>query len=151
MLEDEWLAGTQCGSARGQARRYATLTAAYRGIGIQSAVARLLAMLVLRRLAPAVERANLLRVFCGSEPRGRGNWHDDGLYRAATVGFRRELAGLADATDTHYAGDPLPRTRVDPKRNIHTAPRGWVFRVKARIICPFPWLAGCLGAGNGGG
>ena len=38
----------------------ATLTGAYRGIGIQSAVARLLAMLVLRRLAPAVEHANLL-------------------------------------------------------------------------------------------
>jgi len=38
----------------------ATLPSAHRGIGIQSAVARLLAMLVLRRLAPAVEHARLL-------------------------------------------------------------------------------------------
>jgi endonuclease/exonuclease/phosphatase family metal-dependent hydrolase len=38
----------------------ATLPTAYRGIGIQSAVARLLAMLVLRRLAPAAEQAGLL-------------------------------------------------------------------------------------------
>jgi hypothetical protein len=38
----------------------ATLTGAYRGIGIQTALARLLAMLVLQRLAPAVERAGLL-------------------------------------------------------------------------------------------
>ena len=38
----------------------ATVPSAYRGIGIQSAAARLLAMLVLRRLAPAVEHARLL-------------------------------------------------------------------------------------------
>ncbi len=42
--------------------------------------------------APRRRRAARLTFFffCGSEPRGRGNWHDDGLYRAATV--RQPLA-----------------------------------------------------------
>ncbi len=26
------------------------------------------------------QEAPALLIFCGSEPRGRGNWHDDGLY-----------------------------------------------------------------------
>lgn len=38
-----------------------TLPSAYRGIGIQQAVARLLAMMLLQRVAPAVEFAGLLR------------------------------------------------------------------------------------------
>jgi hypothetical protein len=65
MLEDEFataLASWHTVRLRPVAKKGgdATLPGAYRGIGIQSAVARLLAMLVLRRLAPAVEQANLL-------------------------------------------------------------------------------------------
>jgi hypothetical protein len=37
-----------------------------------------------------------------------------------SVSLRRELAGFADAKDTHYAGAPLPRTRVNVK-DINTA------------------------------
>jgi hypothetical protein len=44
-------------------------------------------------------------------------------HRKAAAGFRRELAGFADAKDTHYAGAPLPRTRVDPKQSIPSTNR----------------------------
>ncbi len=44
-------------------------------------------------------------------------------HRKAAAGFRRELAGFADAKDTHYAGAPLPRTRLDPKQSIPSTNR----------------------------
>jgi len=54
--------------------------------------------------------------FCGSEPRGRGNWHDDGLYRAATV--RQPLA---------FAGSsPVSRMLKTPTTPVLRCPGpGW--------------------------
>ncbi len=64
----------------------ATLPGAYRGIGIQSAVARPLAMLVLRRLAPAVERANLLgRAATSAVRTSRSSW-----WGSSWVRFQRD-------------------------------------------------------------
>jgi hypothetical protein len=84
----------------------ATLTGAYRGIGIQTALARLLAMLVLQRLAPAVERAGLL-----SRSQAGFRNREEAVAQAAAlleICGRRRAAGLN--TYLLFITLPLPTT-----------------------------------------
>jgi hypothetical protein len=77
-------------------------------------------------------RLQTLFFFCGSEPRGRGNWHDDGLYRAAIV--RQPLA---------FAGSsPVLRMLKTPTTPVLRCPgpTRTCGQLAASWRCPQAWM-----------